>query len=882
VVADESHEDRTQTHIVLTKGTLVSHYRILEKIGAGGMGEVYLAEDTKLKRKVALKFLAAHSSDDSDACSRFLNEARAAAALDHPNICPIYEIDEANKRTFIAMAFVEGESLREKTKSGPMKIDDLIRIGIDIAKGLEEAHDKNIIHRDIKSANVMINSKGVAKITDFGLARLMDSSRLTKTGVTMGTVAYMSPEQVRAGNVDHRSDIWAVGVILYEMVTGKLPFRGERDQAITHQLLSYDVEPISSSRTGSPLDLERIIGKCLEKDPSDRYQHVDDLAVDLRNVRKDKVAAKTKRKPATLLLSVITLLSLVILYLLFNPMYNLTVEQTFENPLAESTFKKLTDIRGSHDAAISPDGKFVAFVSDHDGEFDIWVSQVETGHVYNRTRGQFGDPRRSLQDVGFAANSSEILSLGVAGKIGIRSMPLVDGPVRNSLRDSVIQAHWSPDGNRLVYFTYSPGDPVFVADADGTNSRVILTSDTGMHQHYQRWSIDGEWIYMTRGHELTQDTDLWRIKPDGSQLEQLTENLLDVAYPAPISERMVLFIARDKEGMGPWIWAIDVETKAYRKVSIGLEKYNSLAASHDGLRLVTAVIDPEANLEEIWSVPILDTVADESSVSRYTLPVRQAQTPRFGGKTLYFLSSKGMGQGLWKYTDNQIQEVWSGARSVLSEVPAISPDGETIAIALKREGKQHIHLIGPDGGNLRLLSNLIHVRGTGSFSPDGKQIVVAGTDSLGQGLFKISISDGHHEKIVEGDVLDPIWSPKGDLIVFAGKQVAGLLTLEAVRPDGTNVEIPEIKVWVRGERFRFLPDGSGFVYMEGPFALQDFYSLDLLTMKSRRLTDLAKGASLRTFDISPDGKSIVFDRKRVKTKIVLIELADAEAKEEEL
>jgi serine/threonine protein kinase len=240
VVADESHEDRTQTHIVLTKGTLVSHYRILEKIGAGGMGEVYLAEDTKLKRKVALKFLAAHSSDDSDACSRFLNEARAAAALDHPNICPIYEIDEANKRTFIAMAFVEGESLREKTKSGPMKIDDLIRIGIDIAKGLEEAHDKNIIHRDIKSANVMINSKGVAKITDFGLARLMDSSRLTKTGVTMGTVAYMSPEQVRAGNVDHRSDIWAVGVILYEMVTGKLPFRGERDQAITHQLLSTD------------------------------------------------------------------------------------------------------------------------------------------------------------------------------------------------------------------------------------------------------------------------------------------------------------------------------------------------------------------------------------------------------------------------------------------------------------------------------------------------------------------------------------------------------------------------------------------------------------------------------------------------------------------
>jgi serine/threonine protein kinase len=650
-VADyESDNDHTRTHIVLTKGTMVQHYRIVEKIGAGGMGEVYLAEDTKLGRKVALKFLPTQFSDDPDVNARFKNEACAAAALDHPNICPVYEIDEADNRTYLAMAFIEGENLRDKTKSGPMKIDDLIRIGIDIAKGLEEAHEKKIIHRDIKSANIMISSKGQVKITDFGLARLIDSSRLTKTGIMMGTVAYMSPEQIRAGEVDHRSDIWALGVILYEMATGKLPFKGERDQAVTHQILSEDAEPISSLRTAIPLDLERIINKCMEKAPSNRYQHVDDLAVDLKNVRREKVAAQGKKGSTRFLLPIIAILSLVIFYQSFNQISEPEVEKTFENPLANSTFRKLTDIQGSKDATISPDGKYVAFVSDHDGEFDIWVSQVETGITYNRTRGRFGDMRRGIKDVDFSANSSEILSYGTADKYGLQSMPLLDGPWRRVLRDSVIMAHWSQDGGRVVYFTYSPGDPVFVANAEGTNSREILASDSGMHQHFPSWSVDGEWIYMTRGHESTRDTDLWRVRVDGmksdsSGLEQLTEDQLDVTYPVPISEEMVMFIARGKDGAGPWIWAIDVETKICRRVSIGFEKYNSLSASQDGLRLVTTVVDPEASLLDIWSVPILDTIATELNVTKYAIPVLQAQAPRFGDKAIYFLSSRGMGDG---------------------------------------------------------------------------------------------------------------------------------------------------------------------------------------------------------------------------------------------
>jgi Tol biopolymer transport system component len=616
------------------------------------------------------------------------------------------------------------------------------------------------------------------------------------------------------------------------------------------------------------------VSKCLEKDVCDRYQHVDDLLVDLRNVNKKPVIMKPRKSRFKYVLPVSAIIMAILLYALFKPLISPDTERMFENPLADATFSKLTDIEGSKDAAISPDGKFVAFVSDHDGEFDIWVFQVETGHVYNRTRGQYGDMRRSLQDVDFTANSSEILSIGTAAEYGLQSMPLLDGPWRRVLRDSTIRAHWSPDGSRVVYFTYSPGDPVFVADADGTNSREILASDSGMHQHYQRWSVDGEWIYMTRGHEKTRDTDLWRVKPDGSQLEQLTEDQLDVIYPSPISERVVLFIARDEDGAGPWIWAVDVETKVSRKVSIGLDKYNSLSASQDGRRLATTVINPEASLLDIWSVPIHDTVATESDVTQYDLPAQRAQVPRFGGKTLYFLSSRGTGDGLWRYGDGQLLEVWSGAKSALSEVPIISPDGQSIAIALKRKGKQHLHLISPDGSNLRLLSASVDVHGTGSFSPDGKWIVIAGLDARGQGLFRISSDDGHYEKIIEGDVLDPVWSPRGDLIVYSGRQIAGFSTLEAIQPDGKTIDIPKIKVWVRGERFRFLPDGSGLVYMQGWFAGQDFWLLDFSTMESRRLTNLAKGASMRTFDISQDGNSIVFDRLRVKTEIVLIELAN--------
>jgi serine/threonine protein kinase/Tfp pilus assembly protein PilF len=272
-------------------GKTISHYRILDKLGEGGMGVVYRAEDTDLQRTVALKFMPPELARDPDARKRFLQEARAASALDHPNICTIHEIQEAEGHTFIVMSYVDGESVKERIAAGPLPMETALEITIQIALGLAEAHEKRIIHRDIKPANIMLTSKGQAKIMDFGLATSAEMTRLTKAGGTVGTAAYMSPEQALGETVDLRSDIWSLGVVLYEMLTGKRPFKGDYEQAVLYSIINDPQEPVTGLRSGIPLDLERVIDKCLTKDASMRYQHVDELIADLRRLKDQSATA---------------------------------------------------------------------------------------------------------------------------------------------------------------------------------------------------------------------------------------------------------------------------------------------------------------------------------------------------------------------------------------------------------------------------------------------------------------------------------------------------------------------------------------------------------------------------------------------------------------
>jgi serine/threonine-protein kinase len=268
-------------------GKTILHYNIIEKLGGGGMGVVYKAEDTKLKRMVALKFLPLHVSLDNEVKERFMHEAQTASALDHNNICTIHEIGESEDgQMYMAMALYEGETLQDKIERGPLPIEEALDIAIQIGDGLAKAHGKDIVHRDIKPANIMITTEGITKILDFGLAKLSGRTKLTKEGTTLGTVAYMSPEQVRGDQADNRTDIWALGVILYEMITGISPFKGDYEQAVMYSIANETPEPITGLRTGVPIELERIINKALAKKTDERYQGVTDLLVDLKSVKK--------------------------------------------------------------------------------------------------------------------------------------------------------------------------------------------------------------------------------------------------------------------------------------------------------------------------------------------------------------------------------------------------------------------------------------------------------------------------------------------------------------------------------------------------------------------------------------------------------------------
>lgn len=289
----------TQTFIpskkALAPGTVFSgKYKIIEKLGKGGMGTVYKAEDTKLKRTVALKFLAPALTGDAEARERFIHEAQAASALDHPNICTVHEVDETEDgEMYISMAFYKGESLKERIKRKPLELEEIVDSAIQVAEGLAKAHDEGIIHRDVKSANLMVTKEGLVKIVDFGLAKLSGLTRITKVGTAMGTIDYMSPEQARGEEVDQRTDVWSLGVILYEMISGKLPFRGAREQAVVYSILNEDPAPVKDLKTGIPLEFEKIMRTALSKNPARRFASAKEMATALQDLKAKLVSGES-------------------------------------------------------------------------------------------------------------------------------------------------------------------------------------------------------------------------------------------------------------------------------------------------------------------------------------------------------------------------------------------------------------------------------------------------------------------------------------------------------------------------------------------------------------------------------------------------------------
>ncbi len=357
--SDQGGIENTRPFRLLSPGSMVSHYRVIEQIGAGGMGVVYKALDTKLDRTVALKFLPPHLLCDSAARERFVHEAKAASSLSHPNITTIYEIDEAEGQCFLAMEYVDGGSLRDALEGCDLTTKEMLDLAIQIAEGLNEAHRKQVVHRDIKPSNIMVTKSGIVKIMDFGLAKLKGVTKLTKTGTTLGTLPYMSPEQAAGKEVDQRSDLFSFGVMLYEMIAGRLPFRGDNEAAIINAIVNDPPEPLARYKADVPEGVQRIVGKALAKVRGERYQHADDLLADLRHERRlldtaeisratlEVVSLRSRSRTLRLVAIAAVIAAVAIVYFVFEPFrVEVGPEQVAvaqDNSLAVMYFENIVD-----------------------------------------------------------------------------------------------------------------------------------------------------------------------------------------------------------------------------------------------------------------------------------------------------------------------------------------------------------------------------------------------------------------------------------------------------------------------------------------------------------------------------------------------------------
>jgi serine/threonine protein kinase/Tol biopolymer transport system component len=881
---------QSESQPVLGPGDRVGPYEVIEPLGFGGMGEVYRTRDTKLNRDVALKVLPALVAADSDRLARFRREAQMLAALNHPNIAAIYGLEESPSVQALVLELVEGPTLGDLIDRGPISLEETLRMALQIAEALEAAHEYGIIHRDLKPANIKVRRDGVVKVLDFGLAKALAPdisaavnrahsptvTAATQEGIILGTAAYMSPEQAKGQAVDRRADIWAFGCVLFEMLTGRPAFQGETVTDLLAAVVRDDPD-----WTAVPKDIPRavqtLLDRCLKKDPRQRLQAIGDARIEIDAIVESPMGDATagavpssSRTRATWLPWGILMVFVAVVSVWEARRSN----RQLEDPLAGAVYSRFTDWEGTEGGAeISPDGRFVTFVADKAGQFDVWLSQVGTGRFQNLTAdiGPLQPAFRIFRRLGFSGDGADIwFSLETGPSMAQMRLPMTGGTPSAFLDRNATAPSWSPDDARIVYFKNEDGDPLFVADRTGLDARQVLIQP-GEHIHNPVWSSDSEWIYFARGLEPSESMDVWRVRPSGESPERLTERAIGVNFMTPLDSRTLLYVARAADRSGPWLWALDVERKVSRRVSTGLGQYINVSASRDGRHVVATVANPTASL---WRVPLLDRFAEDRDVQPYPLPTARALAPRFAGKSLFYLSASGTGDGLWHVEDGQVSEVSKGADGGLFEPPAVSRDGRRAAIIVTREGRRQLVVVSSDGRRSQTLAASLEIQGAAGqgaadWSPDGASIVIGASDAQGPGLFKVSADGGEPVRLVSGKAQNPIWSPDGNLIVYAGRFFTGQVQLLGVRPDGTPVELPPVRTRPGG--YRFLPDGKGLVYL--PFIPSlDFWLFDFNTSMPRQLTRLSNQGAIGTFDITLDGKHIVFDRTRENSDIVLIEL----------
>jgi Tol biopolymer transport system component len=691
---------------------------------------------------------------------------------------------------------------------------------------------------------------------------------------------------------------------LYEMLTARPPLRGETVSDTIARILEREPD-WSATPAQTPASIRRLLRRCLEKDPKHRLRDIGDARLEIEEALRASVSSggaaaadgaspdrlhpnaaaalwapgvKAAARPARLARWAAAAAGVLVIGGV--AAWQLQRSEYFwRSPLEGAKFTRLTDFEGAEQhAAISRDGKFVAFLSDRDGTWDAWVSQVGTGDVHNLTKGSLPELRNpATRTIGFSPDGSlvtlwnRVPNSASGGLVDAGwAVPTMGGPLRPYLK-GVSEFDWSPDGRRIVFHPPTSGDPMFVTALDEKLGRQIYVARAGVHNHFPVWSHDGAFIYFVQGLPL-EDSDVWRIRPTGGEPERLTSHNSRVTFPTLLGNRTLLYLATDDDGAGPWIYAMDVERRVPHRISTGVEEYMSLAASADGRRLVATVARLKAGL---WRVPIADRVIDESEAIQIPLPTARGLSPRMGPGYIVYRAPTAGTDGLWKLAEGGAKtELWNGLDGRALGGPAIAPDGQRLAFLVQRRGRIQLYLTNADGSGARRVAEDLDMRGAPAWSPDGQWLAVAANRGGEPHLFKIPVGGGTPLPIVKEYSTDPIWSPSGQFLVYSGADVGTTFSVKAVNADGTPHDLPKLILTRGARRLAFLGGEDALVFLKGDISHKEFWLVNLKTGRERQLTNLGRKLVIGDFDVSTDGREIIFDRAREESDIVLFDLPD--------
>ena len=547
----------------------------------------------------------------------------------------------------------------------------------------------------------------------------------------------------------------------------------------------------------------------------------------------------------------------------------------WRNPLGSAHFIPLTDFEGNeHAAAISRDGKYAAFLADRDGAEDVWVTQLGTGEFHNLTKGRLRElVNPDVRTIGFSPDGRLVTfwlrrKAAKSPDISVWTVP-THGGEPNVYHRGIAELAWSNDGKRVVYHTAGAGDPMFVNAQSGRAEKQIFTAPSGLHSHFQVWSPDDAFIYFVHG-AVPNSMDIWRIAPTGGAPERMTSHNSRVTYPAFLEPRTLLYLATDAHGGGPWIYALDVRTRKTRQISSGVERYMSLSGSTDGHRLVVTLTNPKRTF---WRIPITGEIVDSSAATRVPLPTSRARSPRIGAGYLIYVAPIDDREAICKFSNGTVTELWTKPGARVIGGPAIAPDRQRIAFSAEERGRTRVYVMNADGSGVHVLRESIEPRGAPAWSPDGRSIAVAATINGLPSLVKMS-ADGQTVVLLVSEVAsDPVWSPDGGSVIYSGPDVGTTFQLREVSDDGRLSSQPNIMLTRGARRLAFLPGKKDVVVLRGEIDHKNLYIIDLESGRERQLTNFGPNVLAGDFDVSPDGREIIFDREQDNSDIVLIERA---------